>query len=307
MKNKILTTIIGIIFSMFLVIVFAIPTYAVGDIEANVILEKIVNVDNKIQVALETSQNQSIASFNISLLVETVNMQDIKSVKIDWNSDISNNAELKELTYSNNKINIYVVSKNELGNNNVNKRKIDIGIISIETENKNDMDVVISAHKDLTRIVSIGHEAGVITNDISTMVQLQIAPTVSDGSQEGNDNQGGNNQGGNTQGGNNNQGGNGNQNGNNNQDVNDSSQEDSNVNGEVNPENEDESKLDNNGTGSETKNETDNIAQGDLPKAGVMVSNIIIFSIIAIGVIILITVIIIKAKSRQSRHYNTYK
>ena len=167
MKNRILTTIIGIIFSMFLVIVFTIPTYAVGNVEANVILEKDVNVDNKIQVSLETSQNQSIASFNISLLVETVNMQDIKSVKIDWNSDISNNAELKELTYSNNKINIYVVSKNELGNNDGNQRKINIGTISIETENKDSMNVVIRAHKDLTRIASIGHEAGVITNDIS--------------------------------------------------------------------------------------------------------------------------------------------
>ena len=68
MKNRILTTIIGIIFSMFLVIVFTIPTYAVGNVEANVILEKDVNVDNKIQVSLETSQNQSIASFNISII-----------------------------------------------------------------------------------------------------------------------------------------------------------------------------------------------------------------------------------------------
>lgn len=316
MKNRILTTIIGIIFSMFLVIVFTIPTYAVGNVEANVILEKDVNVDNKIQVSLETSQNQSIASFNISLLVETVNMQDIKSVKIDWNSDISNNAELKELTYSNNKINIYVVSKNELGNNDGNQRKINIGTISIETENKDSMNVVIRAHKDLTRIASIGHEAGVITNDISTMVQLQIAPRVSEGNpdgdntQGGNENQGGNNQGGNTSGGsnqgeNNNQGGNGNQNGNNGQDVNDSSQDSGNLNEDVNQGNDNENKIDNNETS--TKTETDNIAQGDLPKTGKMVSNIIIFSVIAIGVILLITIIIIKAKSRQSRHYNTYK
>ncbi|MCI8699781.1 MAG: hypothetical protein HFJ47_00365 [Clostridia bacterium] len=312
MKNKILTTIIGIIFSIFLVTVFAIPTYAEADIEANVILERDVNADNKIQVSLETSQNQSIASFNISLLVETVNVQDIKNVKIDWNSDISNNVELKELTYSNNKINIYVVSKNELGNDNGSQRIIEIGSIIIETENKDTMNVVIRAHKDLTTIASIGHESGVITNDISTMVQLHIAPRVSDGNQGGdntqggNDNQGSNNQGGSTSGGNNNQGGNGNQNGNNSQDVNDSSQDENNLNGDINQENS-ESKPNDSQTGSSNKNETNNIAQGSLPKAGAMVSNIIIFSVIAIGVVLLITIIIIKAKARQGKNYKIYK
>lgn len=312
MKNKILTTIIGIIFSIFLVTVFAIPTYAAGDIEANVILERDVNADNKIQVSLETSQNQSIASFNISLLVETVNVQDIKNVKIDWNSDISNNVELKELTYSNNKINIYVVSKNELGNDNGSQRIIEIGSIIIETENKDTMNVVIRAHKDLTTIASIGHESGVITNDISTMVQLHIAPRVSDGNQGGdntqggNDNQGSNNQGGSTSGGNNNQGGNGNQNGNNSQDVNDSSQDENNLNGDINQENS-ESKPNDSQAGSSNKNETNNIAQGSLPKAGAMVSNIIIFSVIAIGVVLLITIIIIKAKARQGKNYKIYK
>ncbi len=312
MKNKILTTIIGIIFSIFLVTVFAIPTYAEADIEANVILERDVNADNKIQVSLETSQNQSIASFNISLLVETVNVQDIKNVKIDWNSDISNNVELKELTYSNNKINIYVVSKNELGNDNGSQRIIEIGSIIIETENKDTMNVVIRAHKDLTTIASIGHESGVITNDISTMVQLHIAPRVSDGNQGGdntqggNDNQGSNNQGGSTSGGNNNQGGNGNQNGNNSQDVNDSSQDENNLNGDINQEN-GESKPNDSQAGSSNKNETNNIAQGNLPKAGAMVSNIIIFSVIAIGVVLLITIIIIKAKARQGKNYKIYK
>ncbi len=312
MKSKILTTIIGIIFSIFLVTVFAIPTYAAGDIEANVILERDVNADNKIQVSLGTSQNQSIASFNISLLVETVNVQDIKNVKIDWNSDISNNVELKELTYSNNKINIYVVSKNELGNDNGSQRIIEIGSIIIETENKDTMNVVIRAHKDLTTIASIGHESGVITNDISTMVQLHIAPRVSDGNQGGdntqggNDNQGSNNQGGSTSGGNNNQGGNGNQNGNNSQDVNDSSQDENNLNGDINQEN-GESKPNDSQAGSSNKNETNNIAQGSLPKAGAMVSNIIIFSVIAIGVVLLITIIIIKAKARQGKNYKIYK
>lgn len=312
MKSKILTTIIGIIFSIFLVTVFAIPTYAAGDIEANVILERDVNADNKIQVSLGTSQNQSIASFNISLLVETVNVQDIKNVKIDWNSDISNNVELKELTYSNNKINIYVVSKNELGNDNGSQRIIEIGSIIIETENKDTMNVVIRAHKDLTTIASIGHESGVITNDISTMVQLHIAPRVSDGNQGGdntqggNDNQGSNNQGGSTSGGNNNQGGNGNQNGNNSQDVNDSSQDENNLNGDINQEN-GESKPNDSQAGSSNKNETNNIAQGSLPEAGAMVSNIIIFSVIAIGVVLLITIIIIKAKARQGKNYKIYK
>lgn len=301
MKSKILTTIIGIIFSIFLVTVFAIPTYAAGDIEANVILERDVNADNKIQVSLETSQNQSIASFNISLLVETVNVQDIKNVKIDWSSDISNNVELKELTYSNNKINIYVVSKNELGNDNGSQRIIEIGSIIIETENKDTMNVVIRAHKDLTTIASIGHESGVITNDISTMVQLHIAPRVSDGNQGGDNTQGGNdNQG------SNNQGGNGNQNGNNSQDVNDSSQDENNLNGDINQEN-GESKPNDSQAGSSNTNETNNIAQGSLPKAGAMVSNIIIFSVIAIGVVLLITIIIIKAKARQGKNYKIYK
>ena len=76
MKNRILTTIIGIIFTMFLTIAFTIPTYAVGYVEANVILEKDINSDNKINVSLEASQNQSIASFNISLIVETTSIKD---------------------------------------------------------------------------------------------------------------------------------------------------------------------------------------------------------------------------------------
>lgn len=296
---------------MSLVAIFVIPTYAVNNIEANVILEKDINADNKIQVSLETSQNQSIASFNISLLVETVNMQDIKSVRIEWSSDISNNAELKELTYNNSRINIYVVSKNELGNNEGNQRRINIGTIIIETENKEDMNVVVRAHKDLTRIASIGYEAGTITNDISTMVQLQIAHSVSDGNNGGDDAQGGDT----TQGGNGNQSnnhdgntseGSSNQGGNNNLDIN-GSQEDNNLNENVNQENNENKPDNNNGIDDSTKTETDNISQGDLPKAGVIGSNIIIFSVIAIGVILLITIIIIKTKARQSKHYNTHK
>lgn len=315
MKNKILTTIIGIIFSILLTVAFAIPTYAEGNVEANVILEKDVNNDNKINVSLETSQDQSIASFNISLIVESANIQDIKSVKMDWNSDISNNSELKEVTYSNSKINIYVVSKNELGNDIGSQRRINVGNITIETENKENIDVTVRAKKDLTRIASIGHETATITNDISTMVQLQIAPRVSNGDQAGDNNQGDNTNpdGGNTQGengnqsgnhsqGENSQGGNSSQGENNGQEGNDSQGEDNNLNGDSNQENNDNKDVvGNNNTNS---NEKENLAQSELPKAGAIMSNVIIFSIIAIGVLILITIVIVKAKSRQSKHYN---
>lgn len=306
MKNKIVTTIIGIIFSMFLNVTFAIPTYATGNIEANVILQKDANTDNKINISLETSQDQSIASFNISLIVETANVQDIKNVKMDWNSDISNNSELKEVTYGNGKINIYVVSKNELGNNNENQRRIDIGTITIETENRDNMSIIIKAQKDLTRIASIGNETATITNDISTMVQLQIAPRVSDGNQGGDNTQGGNgNQGGNNeQAGNGNQSGNGTQVGDNGQDGNVIPGEDDILNGDSNQVN-DDSKPNDKDVMDDNKNtntDKENLAQGELPKAGVTISNIIIFSIIAIGVLILITVIIVKAKARKSKH-----
>lgn len=316
MKNKRLTTIIGIIFSIFLAIAFAIPTYAVGNTEANVILERNVSSDNKINVFLETSKDQSITSFNISLIVESANIQEIKSVEMVWNSDISNNAELKEVTYSNSKINIYVVSKNELGNDNGNQRRIDIGTITIETENKENIDVTVRAQKDLIRIASIGHETATITNDISTMVQLQIAPRELSGEQGGDSNQGGNtnldgdntqggngNQGGNNSQGGNSQGGNSLQGGNNSQGGNDFQGEDNNLNGDSNQENNDNKDV--TGNDNTNSNEKENLAQSELPKAGAIMSNVIIFSIIAIGVLILITIVIIKAKSRQSKHYNT--
>ena len=236
---------------------------------------------------------------------------------MEWNSNISNISELKEVTYSNSKINVYVVSKNELGNDNGNQRKIDIGTITIETENKESMNVTIRAQKDLTRIASIGHEIATITNDISTMVQLQIAPRVQNNNQGGDINSGDNNPGGDSiqdgngnQSGNNSQGGNsqnGNtQGGNSNQEGNGSKEEDNNIdNGnQVNNDSKSDNKevTDNNKTNTSTEKE--NFADGELPKAGAIISNIIIFSIIAIGVILLITIIVIKAKAKHSKHYN---
>lgn len=305
MKNKILT-IIRIIFNIFFIIAFTIPTYAVRNIEADVILEKDISTDNKINIALETSQSQSIASFNISLIVESTDIQAIKGVKMDWNSEILRDSELNEVTYSNRKINIYVVSKNELGNNSEGKRNIDIGTLTIETENKEHINVDIRTQKELVKIASIGHETATIINDIYTIVQLEIEPKVASGNQEGDNNSIDNN----------NSGENDTLNGSSSQTGNQSNNEiigedkgqfGSVTQGHVNKLDGDSEKVDDESrldekkeTGNNEKNQ-ESIAQEKLPKTGIRINNIVIFVIIVLGILILTTSIYIKTKSRRRR------
>ena len=148
MKNKIRKIIGGLLISMF-VMVFTIPSQGAqaqigNDTQANIILRKQEGTDNQVHLSLETTNTKSMASFQLELEAKTQNIQDITGITIKWDDAIEQ-TELKELTYNNGNIHLYVVSKNELGEQDAHQRRIEIGTLTIETQEKDNIDVTLKA------------------------------------------------------------------------------------------------------------------------------------------------------------------
>jgi len=191
MKNKVLITLFGV---LFLILIFTIPTYAV---EANVIFEKDANSSNKIKVILEVSEEQSVTKTNVVLDVKPSDRANLKNAEFAFSNEISSNSETAKWTYNNDKINLYVISKNELGNKIANGKKvIELGTLTVNTNNNKQTVVDISTANGGIILASVDHKTANITNDTSVSTQLKIGTTSSgDNNQGGEDNNPGNNPG----------------------------------------------------------------------------------------------------------------
>lgn len=199
MKNKILITLLGIIL---LAAIFTLPTYAA---EANVVLEKNPSANNKVKVLLEVSEEQSVTKANVVLDVKTANKSNLKNAEFAWSDEISNNSETAKWTYNNDKVNLYVISKNELGNKSSDGKKvIELGTLTINTNSNEQTSVDISTANGGVTIASVDHKTANISNDTSTSAQLVIGTATQSGNEQGGNNNppSGNN---NNQSGNNNQ------------------------------------------------------------------------------------------------------
>lgn len=196
MKNKILITIFGV---LLLILISTLPTYAA---EANVIFEKESGSANKVKVILEVSEDQSVTKTNVALDVNASNKENLKNAEFNFSNEISSNSEMAKWTYHNDKINLYVISKNELASKSSNgKKAIELGTLTVNTNNNEEIAVDIVAANGGVTIASVDHRTANITNDTSASTQLKIGTATSGGNQQGgNNNQPGNDNQGNNQG-----------------------------------------------------------------------------------------------------------
>lgn len=170
MKNKILM-VFAIMIS--LLIICTLPSYAA---EANVILEKDSSTTNKVKVFVEVSNEQSVTKANIVLNVNAANKENIANTEFNWSTDISSSSETAKWTTNNDKVNLYIISKNELGNEIANGKKIiEIGTLTVNTKNNEETAVDISVAQDGLKLASMDHKIATLTNtDIATSTQLVV-------------------------------------------------------------------------------------------------------------------------------------
>lgn len=203
MKNKVLITLFGV---LFLILISTLPTYAA---EANVIFERESGSANKVKVILEVSEDQSVTKTNVALDINASNKGNLKNAEFNFSNEISSNSEMAKWTYHNDKINLYVISKNELASKSSNgKKAIELGTLTVNTNNNEETAVDIVATNGGVTIASVDHRTANITNDTSASTQLKLGTASSgDNNQGGNDNKpgdnSGNNQGSDSTGGNN--------------------------------------------------------------------------------------------------------
>lgn len=200
MKNKIRKIIGGLLISMF-VMVFTIPSQGAqaqigNDTQANIILRKQEGTDNQVHLSLETTNTKSMASIQLKLEVKTPNIQDITGITMKWDDAIEQ-TELKEMTYNNGNIHIYIVSKNELGEQDAHQRRIEIGTLTIETQEKYNIDVTLKANQETLKLASINHESTNLTNKPSQIALRINEKATNEGNGGTNTPEEGENQGGN--------------------------------------------------------------------------------------------------------------
>lgn len=190
MKNKLLITLFAVVF---LILIFTLPTYAA---EANVILERDHNLPNKVKVFVEVSKEQSFTATNVVLDVNSSNKVNIATPEFSWSSEITNNNEVAKWTYNNDKVNLYVISKNELGNESANGRKLlEIGTLTLNTKNQEETTIDISVPQDGLKIASLDHRIATLTNtDIAKSTQLVLNKKEETKPDGDNNNQGDNNE-----------------------------------------------------------------------------------------------------------------
>ena len=303
MKNKIKKIIGGLLISMF-VMVFTIPSQGAqaqigNDTQANIILRKQEGTDNQVHLSLETTNTKSMASFQLELEAETQNIQDITGITIKWDDAIEQ-TELKELTYNNGNIHLYVVSKNELGEQDAHQRRIEIGTLTIETQEKDNIDVTLKANQETLKLASINHEPTNLTNKPSEIALRINEKAIDEGNNQGGDqNENDNQEEGNNQENNNNQSGSGEQGNGNNGSI--GGNENNLLQEEEQEENQiqEETQEENRNTTITTSSKPVEKATQKLPQTGVGINGLIVFVILMI--IILIAVILYR-KWKKAQH-----
>ena len=305
-----------------LILIFTLPTYAA---EANVIFERDSASNNKVKVILEVSDEQSVTKANVVLDIKPSNRENLKNAEFTFSNEISRNSETAKWTYNNDKVNLYVVSKNELGNKSSNGKKIiELGTLIVNTNNTAQTSIDISTSNDGVVIASVDHKSANITNDISASTQLKIGTTTSgDNVQGGDNNQGNNKPGNNNQGNNQNNVNNGvNQsNGNNNSNSGnkrtDNSNNSNNTNSVNNNEIENETNnnvLDNttnntNATNNEITNNTKNTVQSskELPETGEEEKSYIWIAIVILLILFVTAGIVASRLTKNKKHRGNYR
>lgn len=318
-----------------LILIFTLPTYAA---EANIIFEKDSASNNKVKVILEVSEDQSVTKTNVVLDVKASNKANLKNAEFAFSNEVSSNSETAKWTYNNDKINLYVISKNELGNRSSNGKKIiELGTLTVNTNNNEQTSVDISTSNGGITIASVDHRTANITNDTSASTQLKLGTANSgdneqggnnnDNNQSGNDNAGnnqGNNQPGGSNSGNNqnnvNNGGN-QSNGNNSSNSGNKRPSNSNNNNNTNSVNNDEIEdengnnvLDNiisdtNTIKNETINNTNNTVQSskELPETGEEEKSYIWVAIVIILILFIIAGVIATRLTKNKKHKGNYR
>ena len=300
-----------------LILIFTLPTYAA---EANVIFERDSASNNKVKVILEVSDEQSVTKANVVLDVKPSNRENLKNAEFTFSNEISRNSKTAKWTYNNDKVNLYVVSKNELGNKSSNwKKTIELGTLTINTNNDSEQTLVdISTVNGGVTIASVDHRIANITNDTSALAQLKIGTATSgDNNQPGSDNSGNkppeNNQPGGSNSGNN--GGNqsnGNNNSNSGNRIPENGSNNNNTNSVNDNEIEDEDTntvLDNNTVKNEVINNTKNTVQSskELPETGEEEKSYIWIAIVIILILFATAGIIASRLTKNKKHKGNYR